>query len=68
MSSIGSCVCVKANEKKQVFQAKARASEGKWQDTLTHLLALLLFFDASDDAWLLGFPLESISFLRSSSY
>jgi hypothetical protein len=55
-------------KKKQVVLAKARASEGQWQDTLTHLLALLLFFDASDDAWLLGFPLDSISLLRSSSY
>jgi hypothetical protein len=51
-----------------VILAKAQASEGKWQGTLTHLLALLLFFDASDDAWLLGFPHESIAQLRSSSY
>ena len=65
MSSIGSCVRVK--KKKQVILAKARASEGNWQDTLTHLLALLLFFDASDDAWLLGFPLDSISMLRSAA-
>lgn len=48
----------------EVFQAQQRSAEGKWQDAFAHLLALQLFFDASDDKWLTDSPMETIPRLR----
>ena len=51
-----------------MLQAQQLSAEGKWQDVFAHLLALQLFFDASDDKWLTDLPMESIPRLRLYKY
>ena len=49
----------------QVCEAQRAASKGEWQRALAHMLAVQLFFDASDDKWISEYPVQAAARLRS---